>query len=178
MEKRYNARTDPNIFIWSGSIESGPRSFQEKPRPRIYFPYSLVINSIYPILRKKFDETGELKAKAFSSYFRTIRKFHFLNLIGGKFDDLGGLEGPSNLRHEKSRKKISIDFYIPEKRWVEYNTKEFQLYYSEMVSEGLKMCLEKAQKTKGEVLDEKGFLERCESAPKEYIETKYKKVVW
>lgn len=150
-------------FLKWTTTEGGPRSDVIRPRKWHFNPFSCVENALEQLLDKHYGARCDMDV-----CINSIRRFDIAIMIGGAFRKIEE-SNVCNVRYNSKRKIMYVDINIPESRWVGKIAREFQEYYADMIRLCFEKCLERAKKIKGEVLDEQGFIDRYESAIKEYL---------
>jgi len=162
-------RYDYSELFWFGTIEGGPKTVRGEFTVPFFYPYANVQNGLDMLLGEKYF-SGENGAGRF---FQSIRKISILILIDGSIWNHGNKVGICNLRYTKAKHDLSFDLHITEEQWADSSLLEFQKIYAELMRQGLRKCLERAKKIKGEVLDEMGFVKCYEAAIEEFLGTTY-----
>ena len=87
------------------------------------------------------------------TYFRTLHGFLISWNVAGKFDALGGREGPGRLRRPAKSDWLIIDLVIPEYQWREKRRARRRRYIGDGMRQCFELLVERCRK-KGELLDE------------------------
>jgi len=159
-----SGRYEFSEMFWFGTISGGPRSVQTRPGYVLCYPYRKVELALHNNLSKHLQDSNDA-----ALFFQSIRKISILLLVGGSISKYENREGIYKLRYTKAKHELYFEINVPETRWANSNATEFQHYYADLMRQGLQLCLQRAKKNKGEVLDEQGFIDRYEMAIAEFL---------
>ena len=157
-----NATSELKPFYWHFT-QGGPRSDVIKPRKWHFNPFGKVEGALLILLDQHF-KGSEMS----THYFKTIRQFDIAVVIGGSIKKVEE-DKVYNIRFSKKRQIIYADLDIPESRWAGKMAWQYQEHFAGMVRLCMQKCFEQAKKVKGEVLDEQGFIDTCETAIQEFL---------